>query len=424
MPHINSYYAATAANPNFPELTENIEVKTCIIGAGFAGLATAIGLAERGDLDQVLIDAKSVAWGASGRNGGFVFGGYSLEPQPLHATLGLESARQLYRLTQDAVNLIRQRIQRYHIDCDMRDSGVMLVDWFNDEKALREKQRFMRENYSVDWEFLDKQVVSDILRSRRYYSGLREANAFHFHPLKYAQAIAGRLQDLGVGVHENTPAIKIKASKNVYKIQTPHAEIIAENVVYAGGAYQNTLQRKLRRSMLPIATYVIATEPCPNLLDQVIRTDSAIYDTRFAFDYYRRLSDGRLLWGGRINTRHWREPAIRKKLLNDIKSIFPELGMVNIDFAWGGLMSYARHQMPQIGRIDKNYWFAQAFGGHGVAPTTVAGESLAAAIAEGIEPNSEFKRFGLSPTFGTLGKCFAQGQYWAYQIADWLRSPR
>jgi len=162
----------------------------------------------------------------------------------------------------------------------------------------------------------------------------------------------------------------------------------------------------------------MVTEPLGDRLHEVMRTRAAVYDTRFAFDYYRPLPDSRLLWGGRISVLDRSPEAVKRLLYRDLLKVFPQLDGIAIDYAWSGLMSYARHEMPQVGRIDDGLWLAQAFGGHGVAPTTFAGELLASAIAENDRRWQEFGDYGLVSALKPAGFVGAQLSYWWLQAQD------
>jgi len=162
----------------------------------------------------------------------------------------------------------------------------------------------------------------------------------------------------------------------------------------------------------------MATEPLGARMQECLHTEAAIYDTRFAFDYYRPLKDTRLLWGGRISIRNRSAAAVKKLLMRDVLRVFPQLEGVKIDYAWSGLMSYARHQMPQLGTRGDGLWWMQAFGGHGTAPTCAAGELLADAIAEGGQGWREFASFGLQSAWRPLGYLGAQAQYWWLEAKD------
>ena len=160
------------------------------------------------------------------------------------------------------------------------------------------------------------------------------------------------------------------------------------------------------------------TEPLRDRMKDILQTQAAIYDTRFAFDYYRPLPDSRLLWGGRISVLDRSPEAVKKLLRGDLLKVFPQLGDIKIDFAWSGLMSYSRHEMPQITEIENGLWCGQAFGGHGVAPTTFAGELLASAIAEGDKRWQGLSSYGLVSAMKPAGFIGAQLTYWWLQAKD------
>lgn len=388
------------------------EARVCVIGGGFAGLNTALGLAERGARDVVLLESDEVGHGASGRNGGFVFGGFSRGEDALLRELGETRAKALYRGTTDAVARIRHRIDRYGIDCDVSDSGVIWANWFRDPEVLRVRQQLLAERYGVHWHWLSKDELRRRLRSDRYHEGLFEPQAFHFHPLKYAHGIADAASAHGVAILERSPALALERRGAHWRVRTPAGEVEAEQVVLACGGYLSGLQRRVDAAVLPIATYVMVTEPLGSRLGEAMTTQSAVYDTRFAFDYYRPLADGRLLWGGRISVRDRSPTQVERALYGDLLKVFPQLAGARIDYAWSGLMSYARHQMPQIGRVGEGLWLAQAFGGHGVAPTTLAGEVIAAAIAEGDPRWRDFADYGLVSALKPAGFLGAQLSYW------------
>ncbi|TNJ34628.1 FAD-binding oxidoreductase [Arenimonas terrae] len=416
---VPSFYRASAqSDARFAPLSGCREAAVCVVGAGFAGLNTALGLAERGLRDVVLLDADTVGHGASGRNGGFVFGGFSRGEEALLAELGPERARALYQGTQDAVELIRRRISRHGIRCQHTDVGVLWANWFRDPAPLRARQRLLAQHFGVQWDWIPAAELAERVRTRRYGDGLFERNALHFNPLDYARGLATLASGLGAAVHEQSPAVALERDGAGWRVRTPEGEVRARQVVLACGGYLAGLRRDVDAGVLPIATYVMVTEPLGARLDEAIRTRAAVYDSRFAFDYYRPLPDGRILWGGRISVRDRSPQAVKRLLYRDMMKVFPQLEGVGVDYAWSGLMSYARHQMPQIGRVDEGLWLAQAFGGHGVAPTTMAGELLAAAIA-GDDPRwREFGHYGLVSALKPAGFLGAQLSYWWYQAQD------
>jgi glycine/D-amino acid oxidase-like deaminating enzyme len=416
------YYRATCSPDRYPSLNGARECAVCVIGAGFAGLGTALSLLERGVKDVVVLEAGEVGFGASGRNGGFVFGGFSLEASSLLGKAGRERGRELYRLTLDAVQLIRARIARYGIDCDAREAGVILANWFDDNRVLDARQRFMAEHLGVEWKRLARSELADMLSTKRYHGGLLEEDAFHFHPLKYARGAARVLAAGGIAIHEGSRVMGIERSGDGWKVSTAAGEVRADEVVVCCGGYIERLQRHLARATLPIATYVIVTEPLGERLAAAIRTEAAVYDTRFAFDYYRPLPDTRLLWGGRISVRDRRPGEVAQLLYRDMLKVYPQLAGARVEHAWSGMMSYGRHKMPQIGRLPDGLWYGMGFGGHGVAPTTLAGEALAAAICGDLQHVEQFAHWGLPRTGGRAGLLAAQCAYWYHGLRDFLRS--
>ncbi|QQC66058.1 NAD(P)/FAD-dependent oxidoreductase [Paraburkholderia ginsengisoli] len=422
---MQSFYEATITRPSaYAPLSGRRSANVCIIGGGLAGLSTALGLAERGVADVVVLEAQQVGFGASGRNGGFVFGGYSLDCADLLKTLGPARARELYALTTDAVDLMRTRIARYQIDCDATDAGVILANWFDEPARLDAQRRLMRDSFGVEWEPLTAAQLASQLKTRRYHGGLFERNAFHFHPLKYVLGVADAATRAGVTIHEHSPVVRLQRDGAGFIVHTAQGALDARHVVMAGGGYARNVYARVERAVLPIATYVMATEPLGARLRDAIDTRAAVYDTRFAFDYYRPLPDTRILWGGRISVRDRAPETIARLLRRDLLKVYPQLHDVRVDYAWGGLMSYARHKMPQIGRSADGVWYAIGFGGHGMAPTTVSGELLAAAIAGERPVPDAFARFGLTPAFGALGLAAAQLTYTAMQTRDALAARR
>lgn len=418
-----SYYRATAAPyPAYAPSGGRQEARIAIIGGGYAGLNTALGLAERGVRDVVVLEREQIGFGASGRNGGFVFAGWSLGEQALLDQQGEERARALFGLTVAAVERIRERVARYAIACDATDAGVIWANWFRDPAVLRRRQQLLADHYGVHWGWLPREELGERVRSKRYSAGLYERNALHLHPLNYAIGLAAAASGQGVRIHEHSAVRRLRRDGAQWKLETAQGELLAEQVVLACGGYLAGLAKPVDRAVLPIATYVMATEPLGERLGECLTTPAAVYDTRFAFDYYRPLPDTRLLWGGRISIRNRHPQAVQRLLRRDLLRVFPQLADARVEYAWSGLMSYARHQMPQLGTSGDGLWWAQAFGGHGVAPTCAAGELLAAAIADGSDGWRQFADYGLASVHKPAGLLAAQCSYWWQQMRDGFKA--
>jgi len=400
----------------FDKLDGSLSARTVVVGAGLAGLSTALGLVERGHDDVLVLDRGEPGEGASGRNGGFVFAGYSLDNLELVRQRGGAQAARMHGWTRDAVDLVCKRCGEMNVP--VSDGPVLLADWFGESQRLRRFQEQMREllDFRLDW--VAEAELSEYVRSPRYGAGLVEPGSFHFNPLAYARAVARRVCESGGRIATDAPVVSLRRAGGEWRVETPQAEIHAERVVLSTGGYDRRLWPRAQRAIQPIGTYILVTEPLGDRLNDLIPGGVAVYDTRFAFDYYRPLDDGRLLWGGRISTADRDPKAIQRLLYRDMLRVFPSLVGCRIDFAWGGWMSYARHQMPILGEIEPGLWSALAFGGHGMAPTTLAGEVLAEAMTGDDSRLRAFDSYGPSWAGGPLGRAAIQAVYWSKQMRD------
>lgn len=415
--YVDSYYARTRADDERrPPLDGHASTEIAVIGGGMAGLATALGLAERGHKVTVL-EARRVGWGASGRNGGFVSAGFALGPADLIRKLGKPRAQELYRLSQEGVDLVRRRAEAMGHAARPIVDGIAGCSWFDDRGAVERRAAFMNETFGERREVWDREKVRSIWRSPRYYDALFNPEAFSFHSLNFTRGTAAMIEALGGTVHEDTPVRAVDLKAEPKRIRTDRGTLSADQVVFCCSGYMEGLVGPLSRAILPIGTYVVLTEPVGERLNDIIGAPNGVSDDRFANDYYRPLPDTRLLWGGRIS--RWTDPqGLADRMMADLKRVYPQLADLKAEVAWPGTMGYAVHKMPQIGRLYPGVWYSQAYGGHGMATTTMGGELVASAIAEGDERWKLFAPFGLIPAGGQLGAWYAQSVYWSYQARD------
>ncbi|MGH8154471.1 MAG: NAD(P)/FAD-dependent oxidoreductase, partial [Rhodanobacteraceae bacterium] len=223
-----TWYAASArAFDPLPPLEGASDARVAIIGGGYAGVCLALGLAERGVRDVVLLERDGIGYGASGRNGGFVFGGYSLGEDALLRRVGAERARRLYGATTAAVELIRRRIAQYAIECDAVEAGVVWASWFRDPDVLRRRQRLLAESYGVEWEWLPEPQLRDAIHTTRYHDGLFERNALHLHPLDYLHGMVRAAGSQGVRCHERSRVRRVERDGAGWRVRTDAGEVRA-----------------------------------------------------------------------------------------------------------------------------------------------------------------------------------------------------
>jgi gamma-glutamylputrescine oxidase len=418
---IDSYYTRTANSaPARSPLAGEVEADVCVVGGGLAGLSTALSLVERGH-SVVVLEARRVAWGASGRNGGFVGPGYPVDVDRVIKRVGSAQVRRLFALTLDAVALIRQRIDRYAIDCAPVHSGMLQAWWTDDPDEPRRVRDRLQETLSLELEFWPRNRVREILLTRRYHDALYYPRTSHFHPLNYALGVAAAIEAAGGRIYESSPAIELQLDEPEKRVRTAGGRVGARCIVMACGGYIDGLHPKLSSAIRPIATWVMVTEPLGERLQTAIRGDHCVIDSRFDFDYYHPLPDTRILWGGGITVRRRDPVRLREIMLAKLLAVYPQLRGVRVETAWSGLMGYSRHRMVQVGEVSPGLWYAMGFGGHGMGTTTMAGELVASAIVEGDERYRWFTPFGLAWTGGPFGLAAVEATYRWYRFRDWLK---
>jgi gamma-glutamylputrescine oxidase len=421
--YIDSYYSRTlGAKPQRPALDSAVSADVCIIGGGLAGLACALGLAERGK-SVALLEGNRIGWGASGRNGGFVLAGFAAGPDEIAAKVGNGQARDMIALTYKSLELIRKRISDYNIACNPV-AGHLRASWYDDAEAVEEKVEKMR-GFGFNVEMWERGRVREACRTGRYYDGAFYPDFFHMHPLAYAHGIATAGEIRGVRIFEDSMALSVDRAENGFEIKTALGAVRAKEIVYCGSAYFNGLSPRVQNSCLPVATYVMVTQPlAPEKIASAITVPYAIRDDRWADDYYRILPDNRILWGGRVGLRRGTPKKLKEMMLGDMLKVYPQLEGAEAETAWSGLMGYTVHKMPLIRKLGDGVWCCTNFGGNGLGPTTMGGELIAKAIAERDETYKLFKPFGFKYTGGVLGPLVAQAAYHSWELGDRLRHLR
>lgn len=419
-----SWYAATRdADAVRPPLAREEEADVVVVGAGFAGLHTARLLARQGKR-VALLERRRIGWGASGRNGGFVGAGYAQRSGALIDRLGLDHARQLYAQSQRGVAIVREAIAEFGRPDILMGSGKLSVSRTDQGPGFADRTRRLAEQLGAAFEPWETARVRGLLATARYHQAIHDPTSFHIHPLNFALALAKDIERRGGKVYERTEALGLARDSDGWRLRIAHGTVRAKHVVLAGNADLGAVQPRIARAVLPVATYVAVTGKLGPRLGEAIRWAGAISDTRRAGDYYRIVDDDRLLWGGRITTDTNEPRRLREMMRGDMVSVYPQLGEIEIAYAWPGIMGYAPHKMPQVGEIEPGLWVCTAFGGHGLAQTAAGADAVAAGILGDPSRARLFAPFGTGWAGGAAGRAATQLAYWGLQMRDWWDEKR
>ena len=378
--HTGSYYAYSAnPTPERPALRGSLRADVCVIGAGYTGISTALHLAEAG-FKVVVLEAARVGWGASGRNGGQIVNSYSRDIDVIEARHGAEAARKLGAMAFEGGKIIRERIAKYNIQCDLKDGNVFAAFTQKQLDELAAKKALWERYGHTGLQLIDKAGMKNIVSSDQYHGALLDTWGGHIHPLNLVLGEAAAFESLGGQIFEQSAVVSVEKGKPA-KVKTAQGEVVADTVVVAGNAYLGNLIPQLAEKTLPCGTQVVTTEPLdPALAKSLLPGDNCVEDCNYLLDYYRLTADNRLLYGGGT-VYGARDPGeieslVRPKMLKT----FPQLENVKIAFGWTGNFSLTLSRLPQVGRVDDNIYYSQGCSGHGVTYTHLAGRIISEAI--------------------------------------------
>ncbi len=425
MSYPDTHYSRTRADrTDRPMLSGRVEADCIIVGGGLAGLTTALELARAGRA-VVVLEAESVAFGASGRNGGLCSPAYACGADKIAARVGPEAARALHRMSIEGMDIVAANIKALKIASADPCAGVLRAKRTPQDTDLQAQAAASLRDYDYPLEYLSRDALRARLNTARYFHALRDPRGFHLHPLNYARGLAAEIERLGGQIFEGAAVTACGLDRPTKSADTAHGRAEAPQIVVTTGGYTGPLVPRLRRTMMPIATYMMVSEPAPELIATAITTSDAVTDNRRAGDYYRLVEGGkRLLWGGRITTRAASVEGLVRELRREIVTTYPQLAELKTDVAWSGQMAYARHLMPQIGQMQQGVWHATSFGGHGLNTTAIGGKLVAEGILGETDRYRAFAPFGLDWAGGAVGLGVAQATYWWLQARDWWTERR
>lgn len=393
-PSPTPFHGLEVPRPPRSGATGPIKADVCVVGGGISGCSAALHLAERG-YSVVLLEARQVAFGASGRAGGQLIAGFNRDPSELVRLVGRADAHALWYLAEEAQTLTRALIARHAIDCGLTDGHVLVAV----RRGHVDSLRAMADEWAAlgrgDLEFWDDATTRQRVNSPRFIGGLHDPHGGHLDPLAYTAGLARAAEAAGAKVFEGSPVSAwAPLPGNRVRVSTPAATVEADHLILAGNAFHWNLEpRSLGRTIMPVGTFMVATDPLGRDRAQgLIPGRQAVSDMAVALDYFRLSPDHRLLFGGGVSYSR-RDPAnIAATLRRAMLRVFPQLADVGIAHAWSGQVAITVNRLPQFGRLAPNVLFLQGYSGHGLALAGLAGRLAAEAVAGQAERFDVFTR--------------------------------
>ncbi|SDT20977.1 gamma-glutamylputrescine oxidase [Halopseudomonas xinjiangensis] len=392
----DSWYQSTAnPAPAHPTLHGTERADVCVVGGGFTGISAALELAEAGRR-VIVLEAERIGWGCSGRNGGQINPGPACDHSVLVSQLGTEDARKVWELTVAGVELLRCRVARHRIECNLK-SGILLVA--NKPRHVDELHAWQASLQALGYDrltFHDRTSLTGLVAAD-YHAGVMDEGGGDLHPLNYVLGLGDAAARAGARVFEQSAVLDWQEDAAGVVVRTATGQVRAGHLLLAGNAYVGGLLPWHARRFMPIGSYIGATRPLGALAEQLIPSRAAVCDMKHLLDYYRLSHDNRLLFGGRASSYDARperiEPAMRKRMA----TVFPQLAGERFDFLWGGKVAMTLNKAPQFGRLGQRVLFAQGYSGQGVALSGLAGQLMAQAVIGRSEGFDLFARMRHAP---------------------------
>jgi glycine/D-amino acid oxidase-like deaminating enzyme len=390
------YWHTTVAMPddsNPAPLPDRVDV--AVIGGGFTGLSAARTLAMRG-VKAAVLEANTIGWGASSRNGGMTLTGLKVEMGTVIKKYGRDLAKQLFRISVESVDTVEQVVKEEKIDCGFARYGHLFVaskphhfDGFHEEAELRSKE------FSHNVRVVPPYDLKDEIGSSKYHGGIVDEVSGGLNPAQYVSGLAAAAEGAGATLHARAKVTRLERRRTRFHIQTERGALEADSVLVGTSGYTGSVTKKLQRRIIPVGSFIIATEKLPDdLARELSPKNRMIFDSMHYLNYFR-LWDNRMIFGGRAaffpenkNTIARSAEILRREMIR----VYPQLKDVKVEYVWGGTLDFAFDMMTHVGEMDGIY-YSIGYAGHGVAMASHLGKTVAEAMLEGTIREHPFAQF-------------------------------
>ena len=382
--HVNSYYANSIKDEtDYPVLEQELTTDICIVGGGFSGVSAGLHLSELG-YKVVIIEANKIGWGATGRNGGEIIGGFSGD-DILQKKYDAKYTDMVWNMRWEGNDIIRKRVEKYNIDCDLKWGYLDVAIKKRHIQDLKFSYEDMQNHsYPHQISLLTGDETKNLIGTNEYIGSLLNMGNGHVHSLNLCIGEAKAAESLGTLIYEKSPVLRIEKN-NKPKVYTSKGSVTANSLLLTGNAYHH-FDKKMQNFIIPVNSFVIATEPLSNeIINKINPQDLAVCDPNYILEYFRLTGDKRLLFGTRLNYHGNDEDFIKTELRKKMLRIYPDLSNVKIDYGWTGKIAVTVNHIPQIGRLTSNIYYSQGYSGHGVNMTHLAGKLISEAISGTME---------------------------------------
>jgi glycine/D-amino acid oxidase-like deaminating enzyme len=383
-------------------LSFDLDVDICVVGAGLAGLTVALEAARLGASVAVL-EGRHVGWNASGHQLGTVMPGFGLPIAELIARIGFEDTRELWALSKEGAESIRANASEQLMPGIALSEGALEVSNVDAGDQLISRLQMLGEDFETEVEGWQIDRVREHLKTDRYFHGVYYPKAFQVDGRQYIHALAALARRAGARIFEDTPVVSIDSSGVRKRIVTPSARLRASHIVLAGNIHLGAPLRRLSETLLPVWRYAAVTAPLGERLAEAITFQGSVTDTD-GIDHFRIVDGDRLMWASPETTWDARPERFAPAIARRIRTIFPQLGRVEISEVWGGAVGRTVHGMPQIGQLRRGLWVASGFGRQGMNTSAMAGQLIARSILWGDERWRLFSPFELVWAGGSTGR--------------------